>query len=50
MTKTDMGPGQSNNKFVAIARVYGAGLPNGTEPGQEVDQLLLIPKSYGTKL
>ena len=47
--KADRGPGRLNGRFWEIARSYGfyffPGLPNGTELGQEMDQLFAFLKS-----
>ena len=47
--KVDSGPGRLNKQFWEIARSYGfyffPGLPNGTELGQEMDQLFAFLKS-----
>ena len=47
--KADSGPGHDNDEFKAIARSYGfyffPGLLNGTELGQEMDQLFALLKS-----
>ena len=49
MMKADMGPGRFDVNFRAISRSYGfyffAGLPNGTELGQEMDQLFAYVKT-----
>ena len=43
LMKADSGPGRMNKEFLAIARSHGfyflPGLPNGTELGQEMDQV-----------
>lgn len=41
--KLDTGPGRESDDFVFLARAFGVdifpGLPNGTEVGQEMDQM-----------
>ena len=47
--KADSGPGRLNEAFLVTARSYGfyffPGLPNGTELGQEMDQVFALLKS-----
>ena len=47
--KVDSGPGRLNEAFLVTARSYGfyffPGLPNGTELGQEMDQVFALLKS-----
>ena len=53
MMKADSGPGRWDEYFRTVARSYGVyfypGLPNGTELGQEMDQLYSLAKTLMEK-